>query len=171
MAFKYIISIIFVITYILFGDELGFSSSSPLWTHFTYSFQHVSITHLVINMLVFITAFRVMEKFISWKVLYPVSYLFAVAASFFAEQSFPTVGASGMIYALFGMETVIVLFNRSTKKQKITFLSAILLMLVVSFFNTGSNFMVHLVSFTFGVVFFLIIRGYLHRRPLNKTKK
>ena len=167
MAHKYIISIIFVITYILYGDELGFSVSSPWWTHFTYPFQHASITHLAINMLVFITAFRVMEKFISWKVLFPIIYLFAVAASFFAEQSLPSVGASGMIYALFGMETVIVLFNRSTMKQKITFFSAILLMLVVSFLNTGSNFMIHLLSFSFGCLFFTTRKWSNLRRQLH----
>lgn len=172
MAFKYIISIIFVITYILFGDELGFSSSSPLWTHFTYSFQHASITHLVINMLVFITAFRVMEKLISWKVLFPIIYSFAVAASFFAEQSIPTVGSSGMIYALFGMEAVIVLFNRSTIKQKLIFFSAIMFMLLVSFLNSDSNFMVHLLSFAFGCGFFMTNKRERSSQiaPSSKTK-
>lgn len=168
MALKYVLSLLFVIIHVLFGNELGFSTSSPWWTHFTYPFQHAGFIHLIINMLVFVTASRVMEKFISWKILFPVIYSFAVTASFLAEQSLPTVGASGMIYAIFGMEAVIVLFNRSTGKQKAFFFAAISLMLLVSFLNTGSNFMVHLLSFVLGIIFYAIKRERHLHRPLSR---
>lgn len=158
MALKYIVSLLFVIIYVLFGNELGFSTSSPWWTHFTYPLQHTGLVHLVLNTLVFVTASRVMEKYVSWKILFPAIYSFAVIASFFAEQSLPTVGASGMVYAIFGMEAVIVLFNRSVWKQKAFFFSTILLMLLVSFLNAGSNFTVHSLSFLFGFAFYAIKR-------------
>lgn len=167
MAAKYILSLIFIVVYLLFGNEIGFATNSPIWTHFTYSLQHASILHLVINTLVFINVFREMEHFASWRELLPTIYVCAVAASFMAVQDVPTVGASGMIYALFGMMSVIVAFNKSTLKQKLTFFCSIGIMLLVSHFNSNSNFMVHLLSFCAGIVVW-ILRGKLDNH-LNNT--
>ena len=158
MAVKYILSFIFILVYIFFGHEIGFVTNSPWWTHFTYSFQHASILHLVINTLVFINVFRVMEKFLSWKVLLPAIYFIASCASFASVQSIPTVGASGMIYAMFGMMSFIVLFNSSSWRQKRVFFLSIAFMLLVSFFNKGSNFEVHVLSFLIGVLYYPILR-------------
>lgn len=158
MAVKYILSFIFILVYIFFGHEIGFVTNSPWWTHFTYTFQHASILHLVINTLVFINVFRVMEKFLSWKVLLPAIYFIATCASFASVQSIPTVGASGMIYAMFGMMSFIVLFNSSSWRQKRVFFLSIAFMLLVSFFNKGSNFEVHVLSFLIGVLYYPILR-------------
>ncbi|MBK5195731.1 MAG: rhomboid family intramembrane serine protease [Proteiniphilum sp.] len=166
MALKYFISLIFIIIYIFFGNEIGFSETSPAWTHFTFSFQHAGLIHLIINTLVFITASRTMEKFVSWKTLFPVIYMCAVIASFMAERSLPTVGASGMIYALFGMEVVIVLFNRSTVRQKALFFFAVFVMLLFSFLSTSSNFMIHVLSFCFGFIFYAVKRKRHFHKPL-----
>ena len=158
MIIKYVISFIFIVVYILFGNEIGFATNSPWWTHFTYSFQHASILHLVINTLVFINVFRVMEKFLSWKVLLPAIYFIATCASFASVQSIPTVGASGMIYAMFGMMSFIVLFNSSSWRQKRVFFLSIAFMLLVSFFNKSSNFEAHVLSFLIGVLYYPILR-------------
>lgn len=158
MAVKYILSFIFILVYIFFGHEIGFVTNSPWWTHFTYTFQHASILHLVINTLVFINVFRVMEKFLSWKVLLPAIYFIATCASFASVQSIPTVGASGMIYAMFGMMSFIVLFNSSTWKQKKVFYLSILFMLCVSYFNKNSNFMVHVASCILGFLSYFSIK-------------
>lgn len=166
MAAKYILFLIFVLVYILFGNELGFSDTSPVWTHFTYSFQHAGLVHLIANSLAFILTFGVMEKFVSWKILFPVIYACAVIASFFSENTIPTIGASGMVYALFGMETVIVFLSRSTKKQKSIFFVSISLMLLLSFLNVNSNFMVHLLSFCLGCLFLTIKRKMDFHKPI-----
>ena len=158
MAVTYILSFIFILVYIFFGHEIGFVTNSPWWTHFTYTFQHASILHLVINTLVFINVFRVMEKFLSWKVLLPAIYFIATCASFASVQSIPTVGASGMIYAMFGMMSFIVLFNSSSWRQKRVFFLSIAFMLLVSFFNKGSNFEVHVLSFLIGVLYYPILK-------------
>lgn len=161
MAIKYILSFTFIVVYFSFGNEIGFATNSPLWTHLTFSFQHASLTHLIINTLVFIGAFRTMEEFMSWKKLLPVIYIIAVLASFVAVKDVPTVGASGMIYAMFGMMSAIVAYNKSTRKQKLLFLCSIGVMLLFSYFNSNSNFIVHLSSFGSG---FLIwrLRNYMH---------
>ncbi|MFA5617517.1 MAG: rhomboid family intramembrane serine protease [Syntrophorhabdaceae bacterium] len=159
MALRYIIILSFVTVYILYGRELGFTDCSPLWTHFTYSFQHASIIHLVVNCLVFFSVSQTMIRLIKPYVLFPIIYIIAVLTSFAAMKDIPTVGASGMIYAVFGMQTVIVVFNKATAKQKRLFFFGIALMLTVSFFNGGSSFIVHAASFTYGALFWLIKRS------------
>ena len=166
MAIKYILSLVFVFVYILFGNEIGFATNSPWWTHLTYSLQHANILHLVINTLVFINVFRVMQGFTSWKELLPLIYVIAVGASFFATKDIPTVGASGMIYAMFGMMSVIVAFNKSTPKQKLTFFCSIGIMLLISYFNSNSNFMVHILAFCAGAIVW-ILRGKLDNHLNN----
>ena len=164
MAVKYIIVAIFVVVYIVWGRELGFTIQSPLWTHLTFSFQHASIIHLTLNSLVFISAFRVMEKFMRPFSLLCVISLIAFTSSFASMADIPTVGSSGMIYAIFGMETVIVIYNNASLKQKRLFFFAISLMLVVSLFNAGSSFMVHASSFILGALYWMIKRErHLHR--------
>lgn len=170
MAIKYILSLIFILVYILFGNEIGFATTSPWWTHLTYSFQHASILHLLVNTVVFINTFRVMEGLVSWKPLLLTIYICAVVASFLAVHDIPTVGASGMIYAMFGMMSVIVAFNSSTQKQKLTFFCSIGIMLLVSFFNSNSNFMVHTFAFSGGVAVW-IVRGRLDNYLNNSLWK
>lgn len=160
MAIKYILSLIFIVVYVTFGNEIGFATNSPWWTHLTYSLQHASILHLVINTLVFINAFRVMEEFVSWKKLLLTIYICAVVASFVSIHTVPTVGASGMIYAMFGMISFIVLFNQSTWKQKRVFFLSIIFMLLFSYFNKSSNFGVHILSFMLGFSYYLTSHYY-----------
>lgn len=167
MVLKYVIAAIFVAVYFVMGRELGFTSISPFYTHLTFSFQHGSIIHLALNTLVFISTFRVMERFIRPFVLFLVIYIIAVLASFSSVTNIPTVGSSGMIYAMFGMETVIVIYNKATGKQKRLFFFGIIVMLAASFFNAGSSFIVHITSYTFGAMFYMVKRwrhphGHLH---------
>jgi len=155
MALKYIVSLVFIVVYFTFGHELGFATSSPLWTHFSYSFQHAGLLHLIINTLVFIGAFRTMEEFISWQKVLVSIYVIAVIASFGAVRAIPTVGASGMIHAMFGMMAVIVTLNKSLPKQKAIFFCSIGIMMIVSLFNSNSNFTVHALSFGMGALYYL----------------
>lgn len=158
MALKYLIVAVFFVVYALWGRELGFSDSSPGWTHLTYMFQHASIIHLLLNSFVFVSAFRVMEKFVRPVKLFLVIYTIAFLASFAAMEDRVTVGSSGMIYALVGMETVIVIFNNATVKQKRLFFFSIAIMLIASFLNAGSSFMVHIVCFVFGALYWIVRR-------------
>lgn len=107
-----------------------------------------------------------MEKFIRPLLLFVIIYTISTVVSFAAMEATPTVGSSGMIYAMFGMETVIVIFNSATAKQKRLFFFSIALMLCMSLVNGGSSFMVHIASFTFGALFFMVKRERdLYRSP------
>lgn len=156
MALKYLVVIVFFAVYAMWGRELGFSESSPGWTHLTYMFQHASVLHLILNSFVFISTFRVMERFIRPGKLFLIVFVIAFLASFAALEGRVTVGSSGMIYALLGMETVIVIFNNATAKQKRLFFFSIALMLTASFLSAGSAFVVHIVCFALGALYWMI---------------
>jgi membrane associated rhomboid family serine protease len=111
-----------------------------------------------------------MERFIRPVVLFLVIYIVAVLASFSSVTDIPAVGSSGMIYAMFGMETVIVMYNNATGKQKRLFFFGIIVMLTASFFNAGSSFMVHITSYIFGAMFYMAKRWRHLRRHLRPLK-
>lgn len=75
--------------------HIGFNEGCPWWNHILYSFSHVNIFHLTINLIVL---WNVRNK------LRPIqSFVIAVAASFLPMYaSAPTMGISGLLFASFG---------------------------------------------------------------------
>lgn len=161
MLIKYIFVLVLFFVYIVHDVSLGFSETSAWWTHFTFAFQHGGWLHLIINSLVFVNSFGVLEKHIKWYVLLPVIYLVSVISSFFFIPILPTVGSSGMIYAMFGIMLAIVVKNNARKEQKLMFCASLALMLIVSCFTKSSNFFVHIISFVLGFLFWFIRTYYL----------
>ena len=100
-----IIALAVIVLQIVVTDVSGYglSVTSPLWTRLIYSFFHGSWFHLLLNVYVLLTLgfkldLRMREIFIS--------YILACAAPSFCIGTLPTVGLSGMIYAIFGMRTM-----------------------------------------------------------------
>lgn len=137
------------------GDlSLGYSLTSPLYTHITYSFQHASVLHLVFNSLAFIGFYRVLKNYI--KYLFPIIVLIAICASFFSVYSLPTVGASGMVYAMMGMYIGMILIGRIkivSKRDAWIGLVSLVLMFTISLFKESSNSLLHGVCIVMGFLF------------------
>jgi len=159
---KYLFVLILFAVFLLSDTSLGFSATSPWWTHLTFAFQHAGWVHLIINSIVFINSFGSLERRVKWYVLLPVIYMASLVSSLFFIPDLPTVGCSGMIYAMFGMLLVIVIRNNARKEQKIMFCASLALMLIFSLFSKNSNFFVHVISFALGVLFW-VIRTYFQR--------
>lgn len=129
---KHLLILSFIAVFLLFGHQLGYTATSPWWTHLTYNFQHANLWHLLLNSVSFYYLFRALERAIPFRTvrqkfatcaLLPLAI--ATAASFFtpypqyllnllhhlptlpllggAGGGHPVVGASGMIYAMIGM--------------------------------------------------------------------
>lgn len=162
---QYLFVIAFIATYLLGDLSLGYTSSSPLYTHFTYMFQHAGVLHLILNSLTFIGYYRVVSKHMRYTAL--VILLIGFYSSFFSEHTLPTVGASSMVYAMIGMFLGMLAFNNYSMRNKAVFLLCIVLMLTISFFNPGSNFMVHSVSLSCGVYAYVL--NLFFKRALNKS--
>jgi membrane associated rhomboid family serine protease len=142
----------------------GYSTSSAVWTHFTYPFQHAGIIHLAINSIALIGMIRAFRKSgVQQHVVFLMAYAVAVSASFIPVciSDRPTVGASGAVYALCGMyiaKAVSCRIGRKIKQQGNLryFLAMLAVTLTVSFFRVNSAFFLHLFSLFIGIIIFSI---------------
>jgi membrane associated rhomboid family serine protease len=144
---KYLPVIVFVIIYVSFGLELGFTSAGPVWKHFTYSFQHGSIMHLVLNCISWLALFGALERFYRPRTILLVAVAVAVAISFMVSYSIPVVGASGMIYCMIGMYMCLIVRKRvhfASKINLIMFFVSVFTFLAISFFKANSAGLLHL---------------------------
>jgi len=155
----------FLAVFILFDNSLGFTATSAWWTHLTYNFQHANIWHLLVNSVAFWCVFKSLERHIPPYKIITISLAVAIIASFIPPfYETPTVGASGMIYAMIGilvsitLPPYIFLFTKvptSPNKSPMVFrllfwLSCIALMLTVGFFLPNSAGLLHLYCFVGG---------------------
>lgn len=158
---QYLIIILFIIVYLIFGLEIGYYYGSPLYTHFTYMFQHAAILHLLINSIAYISIFRSLKKLCGIRTIIVCSVISAFIASFFAVYDIPTVGASSMVYAMFGHYIGITLISKDIKiadtKKYLLFISCLMVSLVVSLVKQSSNFLLHLFSLISGFVIAAIL--------------
>jgi membrane associated rhomboid family serine protease len=153
---KYLFTLIFTISLLLFNDAIGYTETSPLWTHFTYQFQHANIVHLIINSLAFIGMFRLLEKFVNKWLLSASILTIGFAASFLSMYSTPTVGASAMVYAMIGIFFSMINLSQDIKiidKRKFAlFVASILICLAISAIKGNSNFFLHLFALMLGQI-------------------
>jgi membrane associated rhomboid family serine protease len=161
---KYLFVLIFVLIYSFFDKSIGYTNTSPVWTHFTYMFQHANPVHLIINSLAFIGIFGEVSKYEKKRFVVFGATAIAFFGSFLPSAMFeiPTAGASGMIYAMIGMFTAVVLFDKRLKinvRKFSIFLCSVLICLSVSYFRENSNFFLHL---------FCLAAGFFVRSVLNK---
>jgi membrane associated rhomboid family serine protease len=180
---KYLFILLFLTVHLCFDASPGYTLHSPLWTHFTYMFQHASITHLIINSLSFLTIFHLMSSHIRPPLLSVVAILCAFAATFVHIRltlfghpltlttafDLPTVGASAMIYALSGMYLYQLFTLRCPFRIFRPLTIAITISLTFSFFTPGSNFALHLSALLAGTTARLILRviGSVRSTPLG----
>ena len=149
---SYLFIAILIAVYFIFDTSLGYSLTSPVYTHFTYVFQHAGLLHLVANSISFLSFYNLLHRVCN-AFYYP--YLIAVLSSFFSEYDKVTVGASGMIYAMIGM-TIGYAFKgeklKITSKKKFALMILLILVsLLIGFFN-GSNNVVHIISLILGII-------------------
>jgi len=153
---KYLFVAVFVVVFVLFGLELGYTNHSPLYTHFTYMFQHAGIVHLLLNSVAFIGMFHALRKFVGrWAIVASI-LLCGFVASFLSAKVVPTVGASSMIYAMIGIYVGVTLLSPKIRiadtRKYLLFISCVAAGLLVSLFKSNSNFLVHVYSLTLGFV-------------------
>jgi membrane associated rhomboid family serine protease len=145
-------SVVFVGTYLFFGTELGYTRESAWWTHFTYMFQHAGWIHLIVNGISFFGVWRTLSRFVpAWRLA--TAFPIAAAGSFFCAHDLPTVGASGVVYALLGCFVALLAQRRirfTEKGRPAVFVASLVLALAWSAVRRESNFELHV--FAFGVM-------------------
>ena len=124
------------------NDSIGMAAGTPWYTHFTYSFFHVGVLHLIVNCWALLCV--VFTYDINVRMLLTA---FLVAASFPASL-FPsavvTIGASGFIYALFGRISLSVI-------RKWYFQGWTAFFIGIGFLFPGTNAWLHLWCYLLGL--------------------
>ncbi len=126
-------------------------SDSHLWGCLTYSFAHTSWLHLAVNTLALAMMYPPVSRLYccryncsTWH-FFGVVYLVAVSAGLATAAQVPTVGASGMVFALLG----ILLLLNPTMRQVRNYLWVALAVGVQIYFG-NSNVALHIVAFGLG---------------------
>lgn len=159
---KYLFIIVFVNVFCLYGIELGFAIDSPIYTHLTYMFQHASVIHLVMNSISFFFLWDLCERRIGRLHTIGITITSALLASFVSAEELPTVGASGMIYALIGVclshEVYKWIKEKKIVNEALIIAAGVLLGMLFSAFSETSNTMLHAAAMLLGYLFAYSLR-------------
>jgi membrane associated rhomboid family serine protease len=147
----YFVSIIvFVASLFLDTNILGYHESSSWYTRFTYIFASTNILHLAINLYAYSVFNKVFQKLFIPNHKY-IAFIVAILATFGTEQSLPTVGLSGVVYAMLGITCA-----KVHTRQMILSMLVVLAINVISFFFGQSNVFLHCLCFTYSLIISLI---------------
>lgn len=152
---NYAIPFIFLLVYIS-RLPLGYSDTSPLYTHFCYMFQHANLLHLTLNTISYLSFFTILKKIINPVLLFIYAYTAALIASFPSTHPTPTVGASGMIYTLIAIYIILTLKGKKmtiTDKRKYTlWLIFLIISTAITALSPNINNLNHLSAFLTGII-------------------
>lgn len=130
-------------------QSCGFSSGAPWWTHFTYIFFHGSLIHLACN--AYALWFCLNERTYPKHILMPMLYIITVASSFVYISEQPTVGISGAIFAMLGI-------NLAQVPTRINILYMVII-LISGFIIPQIAGVIHLTSFLMGCTIVIFTRN------------
>jgi membrane associated rhomboid family serine protease len=156
---RYFLPAVFLIVFVFCGLECGYTRTSPLYTHFTYVFQHAHWFHLATNVFSLFCIWRVLERFIP---LYRIlnAFVIAVGVSFLAVSDLPTVGSSAVVYAMVGAMAGLAVNGRirfRDAKRAFFFFASVGVCLLVGAWRQGGNVGLHLWALGGGAAIELLI--------------
>jgi len=153
--FPYKIIALFVVVFLCFDTGLGYAACTPWYCRFTYMWQHASLPHLCFNSFSFLCVMRLLGHAFNRYTLLAILVSCAFAASFFAVDTVPTVGSSGMIHAALGLYVVTALGGtkmRVADKSKFALFWALIFTgLMINLLHHGSNVRLHLCALLAGM--------------------
>ena len=159
---------LFLIKYALLSDGLPHGIANGEWyRYFTVALTHANITHILFNMLALYSLGTAVENYfgrakyavILVGSLFTASYI----SNYFAATNIPAVGASGMIFGLFG--AILVTGRRMGVDYRQT-LGVVVVNLLITFVpGTNIDWHAHLGGLVGGALVTFIING------LNRPKQ
>lgn len=136
-------------------DKVGFMIGGRWWTYLTYNFFHVNFLHLALNCYGLFVVLRVLPKYGNILIIMAGALTASMTAAILSPHVLPTIGISGFIFALIGMYSVIMI--SSNNKNSIVFFLLTLGWIYLGFF-LNVNSLLHLGSFLFGFIFYIIYK-------------
>lgn len=165
--------LLLTVVYLFFGLELGYTATSPWWTHVTYMFQHSGWLHLLLNAVAFYSLFGLLQRFFRPWLIVSVMFASAFGWSFVCVYPLPVVGSSGLVYAMLGMYFMLVSVGKIRYRNRFDLHLAIVSVatfLLISFLKHNSAGLLHLLCLISGyVTAFIIISFNNFIRKLNNS--
>lgn len=151
---------VWIASYWLDTSILGYSDTSKIYTRLTYVFAHSSFWHMIMNVITLNLLMNTAKK-IHLKLPLLVSYISAVIGTVFATYSIPTVGLSGICFALLGAILV-----KVHNKEFLISVGVVLIAQAITFIvNSNVNVLLHISSLIIG-----FITTYLLHYDYKRTK-
>jgi len=151
---RYLLPILCIILYIFVPQEyvtLAGVSNGQLINCIGYHYFHASWAHVLVNALAFYLIYTpvrtIWQKRLADDWFFINMYICATLAGISAAQDTPTVGLSGIIFAILG---ALILLN-PTKKQLQNYVYIAIAVVLQCFFGR-SNVLLHLYAFAFGAL-------------------
>ena len=146
MVFIFILIIMFSVGRYVDLSPLSLSSSSPLYTLFTFHFIHFEWYHLVINLFLFVFYWRYM-RWSRYLCTMPIIVISSVVAAYLSRYEVPTAGCSAIIMAMAGI-LVATLKTKLLIKNLVVFAIACAITSLAAHINT----MIHIYAFSIALI-------------------
>ena len=168
-----IIEVLVILYFVVDPYQVGYSDTSPLYTHVTYTFAHANLLHLTTNLIAFYFVFNLLHSLNIVKAALVFSFVSAVAASFVYPTPTPTVGASGVIYAMMAAPVAAVLARRlrvTNSRKLIRTYAIIAVATIIQMFILNVNAAIHIASFAINLILlFTFYKIKQHATDITKT--
>jgi len=174
-----IIATFIILYFILDPHRFGYTHTSQLYTHITYIFAHANILHLAGNIFAFYLTWQILLRLNITKESVITAFFAAIIASFISINSqfsfplsrgqgdviysqltnTPTVGASGLIYAMIAAPIAGILAKRlkiTNKKQFIKAYAGIAIATAIQLLIPSINTTTHIAAFTTNILLLFI---------------
>ena len=153
----------FVSSFLLVSGGNGVKGvyTGEIYRLFTSAFLHGGLTHVGFNMLAFFYLGNPLERFFALKRYILILCIVTLGSSLFSILTNPintaSIGASGMIYGLFGF---LVVFSKELGINLKNFLGIIAINLALSFLMPGIDWHGHIGGLLTGILAALIMRKF-----------
>lgn len=136
------------IVYIYIADCLadGIYAGCRLSCRFLYPFYHANLLHVALNVWCFLSVIFMYDISLFRLTL---AYIIAISIPSFCLSDIPTVGLSGVVYALFGSISFEV-------QRKVYYQLWMFAYIILGFLSHNTNGWVHLYCYTAGVIIALL---------------
>lgn len=101
IIYNFLFIAFYTLSFLMDISVFGYAVDAPFINRVTYMFCHRSFLHFAVSMFAFnYMAYYLRRDRQEWVI--PIATIVAVLATFFSEQVAPTIGSSGMLYAMCG---------------------------------------------------------------------
>lgn len=137
-----------------FGIEYGYTCNSGILPRITYVFMHANLFQLIVNLIGINSMVNSITKITWYPKIITYSIISSIGTTYISSSPIPTLGASGILYFLIGIDLVLRWFGcyfKISKKKMAYYTMFIILFLTITSFSSKINYKLHIINFLLGL--------------------